>query len=63
MVVKKRLIEVLEHFLEPIRVRRAEFAKDIGNVKQILREGTDKGRTKAAQTLGEVRAAMHLDYF
>lgn len=62
MVLKKRLTEVLEAFLTPIRERRAEFAKDPGAVKQMLLEGTMKTRGVAANTLQEVKAAMHLDY-
>ncbi|HBR70213.1 TPA: tryptophan--tRNA ligase [Candidatus Dependentiae bacterium] len=63
VVVKKRLIEVLESFLKPIRERRAEFAKDKEQVMQILKEGTEKARSVAAQTLSEVKKAMKLHYF
>ena len=63
VVVKKRLIEVLESFLKPIRERRAEFAKDKVQVMKILREGTEKARVIAAQTLSEVKKAMKLNYF
>lgn len=62
MVLKKRLTEVLEAFLTPIRTRRAEYAKDPGAVMQIVREGTMRTRAVAATTLQEVKAAMHLDY-
>ena len=40
VVLKKRLIQVLNKFLEPIRARRAEFAKDPQAVMEILRKGT-----------------------
>lgn len=63
VVVKKRLIEVLESFLKPIRERRAEFAKDKEQVMQILKSGTEKARSVAAQTLSEVKKAMKLEYF
>ncbi len=63
VTVKKRLIEVLEGFLEPIRRRRSEFAKDPAEIMRILREGTMKGRTAAGRTLANVRRAMHLDYY
>ncbi|HKZ04597.1 MAG TPA: tryptophan--tRNA ligase [Methylomirabilota bacterium] len=59
-VVKARLLEVLEAFLTPIRRRRAEWARDLPAVHRVLREGTARGRTVAAATLGEVRAAMRL---
>ncbi len=63
VTVKKRLFEVLEGFLEPIRRRRAEFAKDPGEVMRILHEGTMKGRDTAGRTLSDVRRAMRLDYY
>ena len=59
-VVKRRLLEVLEALLEPIRRRRAEWEGDRGAVEGILREGTARGRAAAAATLGEVRRAMRL---
>ena len=59
-VVKRRLLEVLEALLEPIRRRRAEWEGDRGAVEAILREGTARGRAAAAATLGEVRRAMRL---
>ena len=62
-VVKKRLLEVLLAFLEPIRMRREEFAKDPHIVMQMLKKGTEKAEVKAAHTLAEVRAAMGINYF
>lgn len=61
-VVKKRLNDVLQAFLEPIRVRRQEWARDPERVMQIIRKGTEKANQAAAQTLKEVRKAMCLDY-
>lgn len=61
-VVKKYLLEVLLEFLEPIRKRREEFAKDPGEVMRILFEGTEVAKREANQTLSEVRAAMGIDY-
>jgi tryptophanyl-tRNA synthetase len=62
-VVKKRLLEVLEAFLEPIRTRRQILAQDPDAVMKILRKGTDRAIEVAAKTLSEVRAAMGIDYF
>ena len=62
-IVKKRLTEVLMAELDPIRARREEFAKDPAQVLQIIKEGTAKAREVAAQTISEVRQAMHIDYF
>lgn len=60
--IKKRLIEVLNEFIEPIRNRRAEFAKDPHAVMNIMLDGTAKTRDVAAQTMQEVRTAIKLNY-
>jgi len=62
-VVKKRLLEVLEAFLSPIRARRIQFAQDPRGVMQILKKGTVMAEAAAAETLEGVRRAMCLDYF
>jgi tryptophanyl-tRNA synthetase len=62
MVLKRRLTEVLEDFLCPLRVRRAEFACDIPEVMNILRRGTEKVRSVAHATLSEVRGAIGIRY-
>jgi len=61
-VVKKRLLDVLQAFLEPIRKRREECAKDPAQVMQIIMKGTERAREVADQTLQEVRKVMRLDY-
>jgi tryptophanyl-tRNA synthetase len=61
-VVKKRLLEVLQAFLEPIRKKREEYAKDPSFVMDILRKGTQRAGAVADQTLKQVRKAMYLDY-
>ncbi|MEI6288349.1 MAG: tryptophan--tRNA ligase [bacterium] len=61
--VKKRLLNVLEEFLAPIRKRREEFATDPAEVMKILKAGTARAEDRASKTLTEVRRAMKLDYF
>jgi tryptophanyl-tRNA synthetase len=61
-VVKKRLLEVLQAHLEPIRKKREELAKDPQQVMNILKKGTQRANEVANQTLLEVRQAMHLNY-
>lgn len=61
-IVKKRLNEVLQAFLEPIRTRRQELAKDLSAVMKILKEGTEVTEALAAKNLAEVKKAMCLDY-
>lgn len=61
--VKKYLAHVLNTMLDPIRARRAEFAKDSDAVMKMLKESTLKARETAAVTMKEVRHAIKLDYF
>lgn len=63
MKVKKFLHKILEEELSPIRERRAEFAKDIPTVYQMLQKGSEQARNVAANTLSDVRRAMKIDYF
>jgi tryptophanyl-tRNA synthetase len=60
--VKQKLYDALEAFLRPIRERRGEFAAKPARVREIIMEGTRKGRVVAQSTMDEVRAAMKLDY-
>jgi len=62
-VVKRRLAEVLEAFLGPIRKRREDYAKDPAEVMRLLKEGTNQARQVTSSTLAQVRKAMHLDYW
>ena len=61
--VKKFLNNILQEELEPIRLRRKEFEKDIPEVYRILKEGSEVARNIAAQTLSEVKSAMGINYF
>ena len=63
MKVKKYLNEVMQAELEPIRNRRIEFEKDIDAIYDMLKDGSDKARAVAANTLKEVRDAMGIEYF
>ena len=60
--LKKRLIEVLDAFLSPIRTKRKELEKDPNYVMNVLLEGTKKTLHVAEQTMYDVRKAMLLDY-
>lgn len=61
--VKKFLNNVVQEELDPIRKRRAEYEKDIPEIYNILKKGSDAAREAAAQTLSEVKNAMKIDYF
>src|SRR5271155_3532397 len=60
--VKQRLYDALNVFLTPIRERRAEYEAKPERVREIIMEGTRKGRMVAQSTMDEVRAAMKLNY-
>ena len=60
---KRYLLEILERELGPIRERRIEFAKDMGEVYNMLQKGSEKAREVAGETLSEVKGAMGLNYF
>lgn len=61
--VKKRLADAINRFLDPIRERRAEFAKQHDLVDEIIREGSARAREECRRTLAEARDAMGLTYF
>ncbi len=61
--VKKFLNNIVQEELDPIRQRRKEYEKDIPEVYQILKRGSEAAREVAAQTLNEVKSAMKINYF
>ncbi len=61
--LKRLLDERLQAVIEPIRLRRQRFAKDPGEIINVLRHGTERAREKAAATFAEVRRALGLAYF
>ena len=63
MKIKKFLNAVMQETLEPIRLRREEFAKDLPAIWAMLKAGSEKAREVAASTLGEVKRAMKINYF
>lgn len=63
MKVKRFLNNVLQAELEPIRNRRKEYQKDIPYVYEILKKGSEKAESVAAQTLSDVKEAMKINYF
>jgi len=63
MKVKRFLNSVIQAELEPIRNRRKEYQKDIPYVYEILKKGSEKAESVAAETLRDVKAAMKINYF
>lgn len=63
VVIKKRLIEILDQVIAPIREKRELLARDPKKVMEILREGTEKAKETSRKTLDEVKAAIKINYF
>lgn len=63
VTIKRRLVDVLESVIAPIREKREDLAKNPEAIMELLKNGTEKARKTAAETLAEVRRAMKIDYF
>lgn len=63
VALKRRLDEVLQALLEPIRARRALLAGDPGAVLAIIRSGSRRARSGAASVLSDVRDVFCLNDF
>jgi tryptophanyl-tRNA synthetase len=63
VVIKKRLVGIIQDLITPIRERREQLAKDPKKIMEILKEGTEDARKVARATLREVKQAMKIDYF
>jgi tryptophanyl-tRNA synthetase len=61
--VKQKLAAAINRFLDPIRERRAQFAKQKGLVEEIIHQGSARAREECRKTLAEAREAMGLTYF
>lgn len=61
--IKRFLNEVIQAELDPIRIRRKEYEKNIPGVYEILRQGSLRAKEVAAQTLADVKGAMKINYF
>jgi tryptophanyl-tRNA synthetase len=59
--LKRRLEEILQALLAPIRERRARFAEEEASVLALLREGTARTRATASQVVREVRTVFGLE--
>jgi tryptophanyl-tRNA synthetase len=62
VVCKKKLVEVLVQFIEPIRQRRLALAQNLDYIQQVLREGSVRANVVAEQTLWEVKQAIKQDF-
>lgn len=60
---KKQLAKNIIEYLRPIREKRKYYEDNIELVDKILKEGTEKARKTAKETMRKVKNAMKLDYF
>lgn len=60
---KKQLAYNINEFLNPIREKRKYYEERPELVENILKEGTEKTRKTAKETMKKVKKAMKLDYF
>jgi tryptophanyl-tRNA synthetase len=63
VIIKRRLVEVLNTLLEPIRARRAHFEQHPDDVWDALKRGTIRANAAAEETLALAKAAMKQNYF
>ena len=60
---KRKLAEVLNILLSPIREKRKALEEKPQYIQDILQYGSEKARTEGAKTLEEVKEAMSIKYF
>ena len=60
---KRELAANIIEFLRPMRERRAYYEAHPEEVDRILKEGTEKARQTAKETMRKVKEAMMLNYF
>jgi tryptophanyl-tRNA synthetase len=63
VAIKRRLVDVLNGLIEPIRNRRKQFEARPDDVLDALREGTKRANAVAEETLALAKKAMKQDYF
>jgi tryptophanyl-tRNA synthetase len=63
VAIKKKLIEVLNTLIDPIRTRRKHYEARPDDVIDALRQGTRRANAVAEETLYLAKQAMKQDYF
>jgi tryptophanyl-tRNA synthetase len=58
--VKEKLARALNHFLDPLRERRSQYANIPGYVERVIYEGTEQATLLAEETLMMMKKAMGL---
>lgn len=60
MLLKRRLVDVLNARLDPIRAERRRLMQDVGYLRQILHSGSQIGRVDVRSNLEKVRGLFNL---
>jgi tryptophanyl-tRNA synthetase len=63
VAIKRKLVEVLNTLIDPIRTRRKQYEARPDDVLDVLREGTRRANGVTEETLALAKKAMHQDYF
>ncbi len=63
MVIKKRLNNLLQDILAPIRTKRQDLEKDMKFIEKTLQDGTLKAKTIAQDAIRNIKKAMKIAYF
>jgi tryptophanyl-tRNA synthetase len=61
--LKRKLIEVLNALIEPIRTKRKQYEQRPDEVMDVLKDGTRRANEVAEETLAMAKRAMKQDYF
>jgi tryptophanyl-tRNA synthetase len=63
VVIKRKLVEILNTIIEPIRNRRKQFENSPADVMDALKQGTQRANAVAEETLALAKSAMKQNYF
>ena len=61
--IKRKLVEVLNTIIEPIRTRRKQYENRPDDVIDVLRDGTRRANVVAEESLAMAKKAMKQDFF
>jgi tryptophanyl-tRNA synthetase len=63
VAIKRKLVEILNALIEPIRSRRKQYESRPDDVIDVLKAGTKRANEVAEETLALAKRAMRQDYF
>jgi len=57
---KNRLFECMDSFMQPARMKKEQFLKDLGYLEHVKKIGNQKAEAEATRTLNEIKLGMGL---